>query len=351
MTDETLMHQAATGDTGAFDQLVGRHRTGLIRYARRFVGSEALAEEVAQEALLKLWVARGNYRSGSATFTTYLYTITRRLTIDAHRQRQVELPLPGYNSPEAQVLAREQETQLWKALESLPETLRAPLTLQLREELSYEELAARLELSVTTLKARLHRARKSLQKDFPDLFPEKKEKTTMNEKKIMEELASLRQEVNQLKTVHEENPLETFFKQHEQDFRTELIARGNANGIGVGTITLEVCADRKSSRWGVNYVTRDSLTDITDDELKRKATYLQAVADPLALKVLQEFARRYYAGESRHATQDELCAALGEEIDPVLVRLKEAGILTEPSEQTLAWEGMDFATMLLLGVY
>ncbi len=346
------MHRVATsGDSDAFDQLVGRHRTGLIRFARRFVGSEALAEEVAQEALLRVWVSRSNYRTGSATFTTYLYTITRRLTIDTHRQQAVAVPLPVSDSPEVQILAQEQASRIRHALGSLPELLRTPLLIQLREELSYEELAERLELPVSTVKARLHRARKSLQKTLPDLFPQKKEKPAMNEKTIMEELAALRQEVNKLKVVHEENPLETFFKQHEPDFRAELIARGNANGIGVGTIGLEVCADRKSARWNINYVTRDTLEDITDSDLEHRAAFLQALANPLALKILREFARRYYAGEPRQATQSELTALLGEEAGPVITRLKDAGILTEPAGETLAWGGLDLATMLLLGAY
>ena len=94
-----------------------------------------------------------------------------------------------------------------------------------------------------------------------------------------------------------------------------------------------------------------SLEDVTDSELEHRAAYLQALADPMALKILREFARLFYAGKPRQATESELRAALGEGISPALTRLIQAGILTESPEKTLEWEGLDLATMLLLGVY
>src|SRR5262245_24249508 len=95
--DEDLMRRVAIrDDTDAFDALFVRHRGSVYAFALRLLGPGCAthAEDVTQEAFLRLWRARRAYRfDAAASLRTYLLTITRRLVLDVHKRRGVsDLP-------------------------------------------------------------------------------------------------------------------------------------------------------------------------------------------------------------------------------------------------------------------
>lgn len=174
-TDEELVLAAAGGDLSAFEQLVVRHQESAFRTAYRFLGNSADAEDVAQEAFLKLFDAADRYRP-AAGFRTYLYRIVTRLCIDLSRRNRLRRhhplaespdPLP---SPEAAAACGERAQAVQEALGSLAPTQRIAVVLRYYENLSYREIAAAMETTEKGVERLLARARESLQKRLGGLF-------------------------------------------------------------------------------------------------------------------------------------------------------------------------------------
>jgi RNA polymerase sigma-70 factor (ECF subfamily) len=85
-TDEELMLATARGDLGAFGQLVERHQASAWNAAYRFLGNAVDAEDIAQEAFLRVLDAAPRYRA-TAKFRTFLFRIVTRLCIDVTRRK------------------------------------------------------------------------------------------------------------------------------------------------------------------------------------------------------------------------------------------------------------------------
>jgi len=167
-TDESLMLAYANGDAHAFEQLYARHRGPLFRFVLRNVRVRAQAEEVFQEAWMRVVSARSRYRV-EAKFTTWLYRIALNLIIDqGRRQRpesggeQGEIALREAEDESArpdQALSEfEQRRQLQIALDQLPDDQRAVLLLRLEQELTLEEIGDITGVGRETVKSRLRYA-------------------------------------------------------------------------------------------------------------------------------------------------------------------------------------------------
>src|ERR1700754_17858 len=89
--DHDLMARAAKGDGRAFRSLAERHGGAALRLARRVLGNEAMAEDVVQDALLRVWINAPRWRP-EAAFRTWLYRIVVNLCLNA-RRRSPHLPL------------------------------------------------------------------------------------------------------------------------------------------------------------------------------------------------------------------------------------------------------------------
>ena len=167
MTDHELMARLKAGDTDALEELMRRHRPAALKEARRLLGDEALAEDMAQEAFARVYLARGQYRPDFA-FRTWLMSILRHLCVDQMRRRRLgpvpldTLPEGQAPSAESEFLAIESRLRLWDELAALPETDAGLLTGYALEGMSYRELAERYHLSAAQVKIRLHRIRKRL---------------------------------------------------------------------------------------------------------------------------------------------------------------------------------------------
>ncbi len=166
--DETLLAWAAEGDRLAFDQLSLRHLPRLYQLAHRITGDGAAAEDVAQEAMLRVWQAAASFDPARARFTTWLHRIAANLAIDRTRQAgrlapppQDTLPAPGPD-PEEQAAARQQRDRIAAALREMPTRQRAALALFYGQEMDGAEAAAALSVSTRALEGLLRRARRFL---------------------------------------------------------------------------------------------------------------------------------------------------------------------------------------------
>ena len=166
-SDEDLMARVAGGDQPAFRVLSDRYAVRAVALARRFLGSEADAEEIAQEALLRVWRAAPRWQP-TAAFGTWFYRIVVNLCLN-HRRRTPfsaleEAGEPVDPQPDAQArLERRDETQrLAAAIAALPPRQRAVVLLTYWEGLSNSRTAEVLGTSVGGVETLLVRARKAL---------------------------------------------------------------------------------------------------------------------------------------------------------------------------------------------
>jgi RNA polymerase sigma-70 factor (ECF subfamily) len=178
--DLTLVRRAQGGDTGAFGELVERHRRSVFRAALAAVGSPTEAEDVSQEAFITAFQKLATFR-GEAAFKTWLLAITWRKAIDRrksvvrlmHRlaaassagdeERNVmdDLPERGQSQEDA-LVGGELRRELRTMIRALPRKLRDALMLAGAGEYSYDEIASMLEIPVGTLKWRVSEARRVL---------------------------------------------------------------------------------------------------------------------------------------------------------------------------------------------
>ena len=104
-SDETLMIAYAKGDASAFDQLYGRHKVIIYRFFLRQNLPVAVAEELCHDTWLKIINSRDNYQA-SALFTTYLFTIARRLMIDFQQKKSTQCE-QSFDSAQDEILSDE----------------------------------------------------------------------------------------------------------------------------------------------------------------------------------------------------------------------------------------------------
>lgn len=169
--DTALMRRAAAGDGAAFAEVVDRHQAGVFRFARVLAGDDAFAEDALQETFLAAWRGAASFRE-EASVRSWLFSIARNAVYRQHR-RHVDEPeameslsdlgaAAGWGSdedPERIALRHESRQLLMDALAQLSAGDREILAMRDGEELTGEETAALLGLTVTAMKTRLHRAR------------------------------------------------------------------------------------------------------------------------------------------------------------------------------------------------
>lgn len=190
MTNEAdWIRMARAGDQSAFGRLVMAYQTPVYNLAYRMLGNAAEAEEAAQETFLRAYTHLRSY-DPQRRFRSWLLSIASHYCIDRLRRRRITwLPLEdeiavasdsttrlssaqsevakvsltsGSPNPEAVVAQREREAYVQRLLAGLSPTDRAAITLRYWNDCSYEEIAETLNLTVSAVKSRLHRARRAL---------------------------------------------------------------------------------------------------------------------------------------------------------------------------------------------
>ena len=172
MTDDALMKCVTEGDEAAFAEIVGRYKDSLVNYLTHLVRSRDRAEELAQDAFVRLYRSAANYREREK-LGPYLFRIATNLTVsEIRRERRWNLLLPRLHAstsssseaPDKNLITDEIQKQVAAALEKLPIKYRAPLVLFEIEEWSYDEIAAALSLPDGTVKSRISRARELMRR-------------------------------------------------------------------------------------------------------------------------------------------------------------------------------------------
>ena len=173
--DAMLLARFAGGDQAAARTLTDRCLPGVLRQAWRMLGDEAEAEDVAQEAMLKLWRQASDWRAGEARISTWLYRVTHNLCIDRIRKRRPTAPIedsPEPRDPAPAALDRladsEASRALVRAILALPDRQRQALVLRHFEGLSNPEIGERLDCSVEAVESLLARARRQLAAEMND---------------------------------------------------------------------------------------------------------------------------------------------------------------------------------------
>ena len=170
------MERASRGDMDAFGTLVRRHQDRAWRIAYHYMGNHADAEEVAQEAFLKILDAAESYEP-TAKFTTYLYRVIANLCLDRGRKKSPGLsddlpPREGGPRPEQEMADRERDRLVSAALDSLSDRQRLAVVLRYYEDLSYKEIAAAMDATPKAVERLLARGRRNLEEILGD-FEEK----------------------------------------------------------------------------------------------------------------------------------------------------------------------------------
>src|SRR5947199_5388517 len=160
--DVRLMELVSGGDTNAFEQLIERHQALVAGTVARMLGSNSDVEDIAQQVFIRVWKSARRYVP-RAKFTTWLLKITRNLVFNEMRRtkRRTHVPLQAEAGaedpplkdeltlgPDVSLLETELQQTIEEAILQLPETQRMALVLRRYEQLSYEQIAEVLDLSI-----------------------------------------------------------------------------------------------------------------------------------------------------------------------------------------------------------
>jgi RNA polymerase sigma factor (sigma-70 family) len=169
--DEVLLARYAAGDPAAARVLTLRLVPRALGYAARLLGDGAEAEDVAQEAMLRLWRAAPGWRAGDAQVSTWLYRVVTNLCTDRMRARKrrpaaaledaPEVP-DGAQGAEAGMIEADRMAALQAALDALPERQRQAVVLRHIEGLGNPEIAAVMDIGVEAVESLTARGKRAL---------------------------------------------------------------------------------------------------------------------------------------------------------------------------------------------
>ena len=153
-SDKELIRRFLGGERAAFDELVVRHREQVCATAYRMVGNAETAEEIAQEAFIRVFRGLGKFRQ-KAHFKTWLYRITMNLCYDefSRRKKATELdPQPATaqataEAPHESLESEERKQWLERQIETLPFKQKSTLTLRIFQDMSFKEIGRALGCS------------------------------------------------------------------------------------------------------------------------------------------------------------------------------------------------------------
>lgn len=181
LDDVALVERLKARDKAALEELVRRHGSKIYGVALQITRDEHEAQEVVQDALVNIW-NKIEYFEGRSALTSWLYRVTanaalmklrrnkkfeQQISLDATRDDE-DLPvidLPDAKSEPTRVLTRaELAARMQQAIDALAEPYRTTVLLADVEEMSMEEIAEAMGVTVPAVKSRLHRARLALRK-------------------------------------------------------------------------------------------------------------------------------------------------------------------------------------------
>ena len=178
---DALIERCLAGDQVAWEEIVRLHRRKVFNIAYKFVGKHDLAEDLTQDIFLKIFKSLHTF-DRRANFQTWLVSVSRNLCIDHYRSVRKEretinrdvdastlTPVSRDRSAYAQLELRDRVQLLRAALDMLPPTLRTAVLMRDIQELTYQEIADRLNVPEGTVKSRINRGRTELARQIQRL--------------------------------------------------------------------------------------------------------------------------------------------------------------------------------------
>ena len=168
LSDDTLLALFANGDAGAARALTLRFTPRALAHAQRVLGDAAEAEDVAQEAMMRLWRVAPEWRSGEAQVSTWLYRVVANLCTDRLRKRRtvaidsVPEPVDPRLSADASLQQQERAAALHEALLHLPDRQRQAVVLRHIEGLTNPQIATILGVGVEAVESLTARGKRAL---------------------------------------------------------------------------------------------------------------------------------------------------------------------------------------------
>ncbi len=172
LDDEKDYAMFLSGDNEGFERLVIRYKDGLIYYLNKIIKNITIAEDLAQDAFVEVYVHKERFVPGKASFKTYLYTIGHHKAVDYVRKSEREILTDFYteeqattaavDGPEIHLLEKEGKEELYRTLECLNDDYQRILLLTEIEGMRLKDAAKVMGKTETQAKVLAHRARKAL---------------------------------------------------------------------------------------------------------------------------------------------------------------------------------------------
>ncbi|NUQ82398.1 MAG: sigma-70 family RNA polymerase sigma factor [Bacteroidetes bacterium] len=177
-TDQVLTEQLRTGHPGACEALLRRFQDKVMRTAYGYTGNQSDAEDIFQDTFAEVIRSIGTFR-GESELGTWIYRITIRKAQEHHRRKQRKWMFswfsdsedesadpadPDGHTPESLYIGHEDLENVRQAVNRLPDLQRQAITLFYFNDLPYQEVAAVMETSVSSVESLLFRARRNLKK-------------------------------------------------------------------------------------------------------------------------------------------------------------------------------------------
>lgn len=179
--DVRLMVQARNGNQAAFDELVRRYHPRVFALLIKYIRVRSIAEELTQDAFLRVYESRARYVP-QARFSTWLFKIVRNLALNEKRRksRRPEIAFPDcpphdfqhseLQTPLEHLEAAERSAALRKSMNQLTKWQFEAIHLRCYSQLSYAEVADRLQTSPKAVKSLLFRAREKLREEMQEYY-------------------------------------------------------------------------------------------------------------------------------------------------------------------------------------
>lgn len=166
--EAALLRRYAQGDPAAARVLAAQVTPRMFGHALRVLGDHAEAEDVTQDALMRLWRIAPDWREGEAKVSTWLYRVVANLCTDRLRKRATapleDVDEPADPSPSAETVLQQsaRADALQKALETLPDRQRQAVVLRHIDGLANPEIAAILEIGIEAVESLTARGKRAL---------------------------------------------------------------------------------------------------------------------------------------------------------------------------------------------
>jgi RNA polymerase sigma-70 factor (ECF subfamily) len=185
MTDAQLIREIKDGNVQMYAELIRRYERKIFSFIYHILKGthlESSVEDLCQDTFYKAYRSLGTFREVEASFATWLYTIARNTVLSELRksknvkvslEQSVQEPQAPHDAlPEQTVLRNEKVSLVRQAISNLPEKQRSALILREYEQLDYQEIAAILGQTVSSVKSLLFRARASVRLQLEPYFME-----------------------------------------------------------------------------------------------------------------------------------------------------------------------------------